>query len=537
MIGAGTGPWAQCETDQFVSADVEQGDDFGQVLATSGNRVIIGAPRDDDAGASSGAVYVFERQPSGWVQVQKLVALDAAAGANFGFDVDIDGDSIIVGAFGDMELGFDAGAAYVFDYDGTQWNQSAKLLASNSFVGDLFGIDVAIQGDRAFVGACQLTAFEIFGQGAGRAHVYERVAGNWSETAILVATDADDGDRFGVAVDSDGPGTRVVVGAQSDDEAAMDAGASYVFELVGDVWVQSQKLIASDAGAGHRDGTGVSLSGDRLLVGCYHHDALGFEAGAAYIWELVGGTWVQCARLLASDAADNARFGRRLKLEEDLAVIGAAFGSTSGGGGGYLFERRSGTWEEVATYTAGDIDAGDEFGQGVTLGEGRVLIGAPLNDVGGTAYEFMARAANSATYGCSNPAGSLTLLSGTPAVGEVCVLGVDNPLGTQSIGSIPFVAFALSPQVGYPCGVSIPGWGMSGPTGELLISVSGPNPVGPILVGPPWQGPGQPSRMNLILPTACRAWGITVYCQGIMLDPTGSPRFGLTSGLELVLGS
>ena len=58
-------------------------------------------------------------------------------------------------------------------------------------------------------------------------------------------------------------------------------------------------LIASDAAAGDRFGLAIAISGNTAIVGAQIHDG---RAGAAYVFERMGGAWVEVAELTASDA-------------------------------------------------------------------------------------------------------------------------------------------------------------------------------------------------------------------------------------------
>ena len=75
------------------------GDEFGRSVAIDGDTVVVGANSDDSYG---GAVYVFRTSDGGatYGQVAKLTAADAAANDDFGGSVAIDGDTVVVGAYG-----------------------------------------------------------------------------------------------------------------------------------------------------------------------------------------------------------------------------------------------------------------------------------------------------------------------------------------------------------------------------------------------------------------------------------------------------
>ncbi len=156
---------------QLVASDATAGDGFGFSVSISGDRAVVGAWLDEDAGFHSGSAYVFRRDDNGtptdpsddvWVQEAKLMASDTEAGDRFGGSVSISGDRMVVGADGDDDAGTQTGSAYVFrrDNNGTPsdpsddlWVEEAKLTATDAAEYDIFGSSVSISGQGAAVGA------------------------------------------------------------------------------------------------------------------------------------------------------------------------------------------------------------------------------------------------------------------------------------------------------------------------------------------------------------------------------------------------
>jgi hypothetical protein len=143
-------------------------------------------------------------------------------------------------------------------------------------------------------------------------------------------------------------------------------------------------------------------------------------------------------------------------------------------------------------------------------------------------------------YGCLNPPDSLRVLAGEPRLGSTLVLGVDNPNGTQSVGSRPYLYFSRFPAPGYPCGTTLPGFGMGAPgsTGEFLIDFGPAARLGR-LGGGPWAGAGQPVAISCPIPADLAYLGLRLYAQAAMFDPlhTTGNRFGMSSALDLTVGN
>ena len=124
-----------------------------------GDTAVIGAYGDDDNDTDSGSVYVFTKPAGGWTtgtEADKLTASDGAAGDGFGISVAVDGDTAVIGAYGDDDNDTDSGSVYVFTKPAGGWTtgtEADKLTASDGAAGDGFGISVAVDGINAVVGA------------------------------------------------------------------------------------------------------------------------------------------------------------------------------------------------------------------------------------------------------------------------------------------------------------------------------------------------------------------------------------------------
>ncbi len=137
-----------------------------------------------------------------------------------------------------------------------------------------------------------------------------------------------------------------------------------------------------------------------------------------------------------------------------------------------------------------------------------------------------------AEYGCDpQPTAILSVLAGAPVIGTTLFLGVDNPLGSQSAGSLSFVVIALAPDPAFPCGSVLPAFG------ELLVSLA-PGDRLATRAGAPWAGPGLPAPVSIAIRNDIDLVGRSFFLQGLLFDPSAStgPRFGLANAFELRIG-
>ncbi len=146
--------WTQAA--ELLPPDGGPREGFGGSVSISGGTVIVGADHHP-WGDKSGAAYVFEKGGTGWAQSAKLVSEDHTPNQRFGGSVSISGDIAVIGANRDRgpdsESYTEYGAAYIFQKEGTGWVQVDKLLGDDIVDNDHFGADVAISGDTAIISA------------------------------------------------------------------------------------------------------------------------------------------------------------------------------------------------------------------------------------------------------------------------------------------------------------------------------------------------------------------------------------------------
>jgi hypothetical protein len=238
-------------------------------VAVDGDTVVVGADEDDDQGSLSGSAYVFVRNGGSWAQQAKLTASGGVSGDRFGRSVALKGETVFIASQGDDDLGNQSGAVYVFGRTGVTWTQQAKLTASDAAAFDTFGASVALEGDTALIGA-----FGDDDKGAisGSVYVFRRNGNVWSEQAKLTASDGAAFDSFGSSVALDG--NTALIGAVADDDKGPSSGSAYVFTRTGGTWSQQAKLTASDGAAQDLFGFAVGLSGDTAFISAAEAEAV-----------------------------------------------------------------------------------------------------------------------------------------------------------------------------------------------------------------------------------------------------------------------
>jgi FG-GAP repeat len=353
--------------------------------------VAVGAYLSGVGGAESGAVYLFRSDGAGnWQQVQPT--LQCGPGDWFGFDVAIDGATLLVGApMASNGTGARTGAAYRFDLTG--------FLAGRGPVGprttlpipggqdrDQIGSAVAASGGAWAVGA---RGDSQAGAGAGSVYVYRGMG----QVEKLVPDAPADGAELGqsVSLDMSSGRWRLAVGAPLAASGGQPVGAAYIYESAAAAPAAWQRTILPGTQPDDAFGYAVALSGDKIVVGAPLDASLGTDAGAAFLYSRqASGTW-QLLKPLAG-AAKGAQFGAAVGFDRaerpgtDQIVIGARLAS-GGVGAAYLFDSAGG--QVLALPRPQQVQTGGEFGFETAIHGGTVVVGAFLQGAGaGAAYLF-----------------------------------------------------------------------------------------------------------------------------------------------------
>ena len=353
---------------------------------------------------TGGAVYVLRTTDGGatYDEIAKLTAADAASGDYFGYSVAIDGNTIVVGAYGKSS---GTGAVYVFRTSdgGASYVEVAKLTAADGASYDYFGTSVAIDGSTVVIGAY---GDDDDGSNSGSAYVFRTSDGGatYGQVAKLTADDGASYDHFGISVAIDGD--TVVIDYYDTHDGGFWSGSVYVFRTSdgGATYGQVAKLTAADAASNDYFGISVAIDGNTIVVGAYRN------SGAVYVFRTTdgGATYDQVARLTA---AGTTSFGR------SVAIAGATIVVGSGGEAAYIFHTSDGgaTYVDLSKLMADDrgdrrslqaVSAGEYFGYSVAIDGATVVVGAyndgnPV-DGSGSAYVF---GANVPTPQPGRPAG------------------------------------------------------------------------------------------------------------------------------------
>lgn len=372
----------------WLGYDVDVTGDAAVVGAPYADVTYLDHLGNEQVDSTGGAAHVFRRvgvDDWAWESQLNLETVDPLRGW-FGFSVAADADSIVVGAPAHNGGPLEKGVAHVFTHRPDGWELEVTLLANVDVDNySQFGFDVAMDADTVVVSTPEIKPIQ-GEQAAGGAWVYDRLQDHaWTDGELLVAADGAFADKLGTSVAIDGDW--IVLGAPERDEFGLHScGAAYVFKRQDAGWVERQKLIAPDPQQLARLGTSVAVQDGIIAVGAPTADGAMPQSGATYVYRYDPGTdqWHFERKLGPAIVTSNDKFGQSVDIEAGSIVVGA-YGATDPDtgrptGGAMIFSHDGNDWMErdrVHPADGGDLD---RYAWSVALEGGNLWVGANQAD-------------------------------------------------------------------------------------------------------------------------------------------------------------
>ncbi len=369
---------------KLTNDDGEEDDHLGKSAAIYGNICAIGAPNASFNGTNSGVVKIFSTSNDGltWGLVTTVYPDDEDSGMYFGYDVDIYGEYLVVGAYGDDTLDSNAGAIYVFKTNNTGWNswyQVSKLTGDDSEAGDQYGHSVSIYGNKIAVGARYNDEVD---NNAGAVYTYVKSGDNITFKEKITVSEGSSSDYFGFSLSL--REDMLIVGAYGVDDNGSASGAVYIYRTTndGNNWYFKKKLVASDGEAGMRFGSSVDINNKYAVVGSYLNES----KGSIYVYKTEdnGESWGSEIKLQPTDIETNDHFGRAVTMHGNMILVSAGGHDfiAENAGAVYLYETldTGSSWTQKNKIISQDVREDQYFSFGppftVSIGEKYAVIGA-----------------------------------------------------------------------------------------------------------------------------------------------------------------
>ncbi len=335
-----------------LAAPAAPGGRFGTAIATDGERVIVGMPEAEPCVGQGGGAFIYKWQSGAWLREANLSLANLTADARFGAAVAIDGNRAIVGAPDDGNAA--QGSVHVFLLVDGDWLHEQSITLDQPRPGDAFGAAVALRAGSAIAGA----------PGGGRAALLAMTPAGWEVAQALSGGAAlTEPAEFGAAVALTSAGA--LIGAPGFDG---ERGAVCSVTPDGSI----EDTLTGD-GPAHRFGQAIDTTDDHHFIG-----SPGAGAGRVDVYTSQGASWALDTTLTPGAQGDGYAFGAAIAVDGNIAVVGAHDG---GRGVFYAYYNIDAMWTEFTAmgHPEGLSDTG--FASSLALTNERLLAGAPQQDL------------------------------------------------------------------------------------------------------------------------------------------------------------
>ena len=253
---------------------------------------------------------------------------------------------------------------YIYNWNGSSWEQNAVLQPDIIVSNDQFGNSTAFSsdGNTIVIGAYEDESVYVFSRSG-----FNSVS--WSQVSKIKESVSNLGNQFGYSVDINGEGSVIVVGSPKSDD---NKGSIYVYtRSTTSSW--NEAIITGVTGSGERLGEDVSITSDgNTILGTAVAKELFFtgntsktNAGAAYMWKKSGSTW-SLLRWWPSPNYREYPFSGNTTSTNTIF----SYGHSAEGGGGFAFGHAS---NDNMTRSF------DRFGKSCDISDdgNTIIIGAP----------------------------------------------------------------------------------------------------------------------------------------------------------------
>ncbi|MBA4318257.1 MAG: hypothetical protein C0412_07635 [Flavobacterium sp.] len=354
---------------------------LGWSVSIHGEFAAVSAPKENYQNLNSaGALYIYKLIKGEWKYFQRIIPSDPSMMKQFGISLKLYGSTLLVGAPNDNS---NIGAAYVFKYNGSSWQEAQKIVPQNPILFQGFGSNVDVAANIAIISSVKTEGND---SASGSVYIYDTNSKNWIEEGVIKSPAANENDIFGssiVIASQD----NILITAPRGNGAVKNCGLVYSFIKSGKDWELNQSLSSPNFRSEGLFGCSISYSEGRIIVGAMHDFVDSTNSGAAYLYKLNNiGKWNFEKRFTPDNKRKHDYFGMSVFINKDIAIVGSPkwdkdkLKRNSDMGCADVFTLSDSGWSSVGKIVPEDGKNDDHFGMAISSFENSIIIGSRLDD-------------------------------------------------------------------------------------------------------------------------------------------------------------
>jgi len=303
--------------------------------------------------------------------IQQIIVLppDISVNANFGASVYISPNYIIVGAPNDNINDQTKGSAYIYSYQDTIISLMQKLSVNDGSIGDRFGTSVRIMNNFAFIGA---PGRGEYGDNSGVVYVFQYQDSVWVQIQKLYASNPSENDNFGYSISGEEYRNWLVIGAPYKARNDTTMGACYLFIASNNNWIYENEIFPNDGKVNQRFGFSHDVLGNQIIVGSPGENSYGINTGSIYryFYDDWSNQWEFVHKKFSTQPLAGDEFGFSIDIGSYVHLVIGAPGVDQNGinaGKAYLYGINGYGFGLIKGFQSSDIKPLDGFGSSVCM--------------------------------------------------------------------------------------------------------------------------------------------------------------------------
>ncbi|MFM2392936.1 MAG: hypothetical protein RLZZ546_918 [Bacteroidota bacterium] len=363
---------------------------YGKSLSVRAYHAAIGIPGYYNPLTSQypGGVKMLRKIANEWLDYTNIVAPDQASNAEFGYSVAVNGNYMVIGSPG-YTVGGQArqGKAYVYEFIASTWVHLQTIVAPDGMANDEFGTQVAVNSEYIVISAPNKDIGST--SNAGKVYVYQQFLNTWNLHASLTAFDPEESALFGSEINLSE--FYIMVGAPLKNEAGVfgltnNVGKVYIYKRTMEDFNFETSLLDPNPILNDNFGSSIAFDGNDLFISTPNKgNGIYFNHGIVNRYRKEDNVWTFQNEILPKNRTNQLRYGIDLAVHEGILVIGSnkSFGNNTEQGAVDLFKLEDDGWCFKTELTATDGASSNNFGSAVSVYSGDIFVGSPYSDLFG----------------------------------------------------------------------------------------------------------------------------------------------------------
>lgn len=351
---------------------------FGHSVSLYGDKLAVGAAYSDFEFQDSGAVYIFEWNGTSWDNYETFIRPTLSnIDDRFGSNLILYNNTLVVAAPRYDGILSNSGAVYTFTWNGTNWNEDDSIISPNTLQsGTVFGSNMALWGDFLAVGNIYMNSIN------GNVYTYYRSGNTWVQDTTILTNPYATGTAFGTVTMY---GNKLAIGAQSyDSQSFTNEGQVLTYQRIGNEWIIDNEIISNPL-PGIR-----TFFGFRLIMHDIHIAIADNVAIHTYNWN--GTQWIYNGEHTSYDPQAFLNFGANFDIYNNKMVISSPADDTFGENSGalYSYDWDGTQWvQDVNIFTHPAVNPGNGISFSSSIYNNKLITSSPNEDSGkGIVYTF-----------------------------------------------------------------------------------------------------------------------------------------------------